>query len=294
MDGRKAITKMAAIVIGVIIVVAVIGAGYYAYYSGSGGQSSQTKIYKIAYVDMGPASSSWVVVNRLAMLAAAASLNATDYPIETSFYSDVKEANMQQLVESLAQNNYSLINIGGGFLDLIKNTLGPKYPNTQFLLQTMIFTPTANVGAINLVIYPGYYAAGLAAGYASSTHKVGFITAFKAPILAGAYNAYALGAQAAYNDTEVLVVVANDWADSSKGAASTDSLIGLGCDVIAAFGDGMSTGAIIEAQTKGIYSIGYLFNSTSIAPNSVLLSVAWNPQSTYHDIIYAGLKGALQ
>jgi simple sugar transport system substrate-binding protein len=293
MNGKTAITKTATIILIAIIVIAAFIAAFYVLTMKSSAKASSGE-YKVAYCDGSPTSSPWVIVNKAAINAAAASLNSSSRPIITTFYSGVTETNMDQLVESLAAENYTLIIVGGGFLTDATNTWGPDYPNTQFILQTIIFTPTANVGAIeNSGMYPGYFAAGLAAGYASKTHIVGFITAFEVPVLASMYNAYAMGAKAANSATTVDYVAANSWSDPTVGAASADSLIGLGCDVICPVGDGMSAGADTEAAAKGDFSIGYIYNATSIAPNNLLVSVAWNPEPAYRDMMYNGLKGSL-
>lgn len=282
----------ALIIIVIILVAAAVGAYYFTVSVPP--VAPTVKVLQVAHIETVPTTSSWWIVTTKGIETAAAELNSTDYPIKLSGYSGVTEPNVPPLLDSLGDKGFDVVILPGAFRDYVLNTIGPKYPNTQWVLTSVSFKPTKNVGVLYISIFPGYYAAGLVAGFASKSHKIGFIDAYPVPIFAAMYNAYALGAKKAFADTTVSLLTTNEWSDPTKGAAAVDGLIATGVDVIAAVGDGMSVGAVTEAQTRGIYSIGYLFDNIPVAPNSVLASVAWNPASTYRAILRDALKGALE
>ena len=289
---KSAISKIQAAVILVIIIAAVAGGAYY-YQAAQPVATPPVKTFRIAFIESVPATSVWYLAHYNGISLVAKELNSTEKPIQTFWFPDVPIPDEPALAQSLSEQGYDLIVSGSGILSwLLENN--QKYPKTQYIIVTAKFEPRDNVGSLNIGIRGGYYAAGMVAALASKTGTIGFVSAFEVALLAGLYNAYRLGAQTANPDIAVLHVFANAWADPTVGATSTDGLVSGGADVVAACGDGMSTGATIHAREKGIYAIGYLADMSESLPDTVLASVLWDPYTSYRLIITAALAGGLR
>lgn len=251
------------------------------------------KEFRIAFIESVAATNVWYMVHFHGITQVARELNCTEKPIMTSFYPDVPNRDEPALAHSLSEQGYDLIVSGSGILSwLLENH--QKYPKTQYIIVTAKFELKDNVGSLNIGIRAGYYAAGVVAASASKTGVIGFVSAFNVALLAGLYNAYRLGAQSVKPDIRILHVFANSWADPTVGALSVDGLVSAGADVIAACGDGTSTGATLHAREKSIFSIGYLADISKDLPDTVLASVLWDPNSSYRLIITAALARSLR
>jgi simple sugar transport system substrate-binding protein/basic membrane protein A len=151
-------------------------------------------------------------------------------------------------------------------------------------------TVPANVGTYFGTVYEPVYLAGIAAGKATTSNKLGYVYAFPIPQTISNINAFELGAQSVNPDAEVITVSTSNWCDPAKQAEAAESLIGQGVDVITQHQD--CTGTITKAaEAADIKVVGYHADASSLAPKGWVTGSEWAWADMYVDIVKTSVAG---
>jgi basic membrane protein A len=149
---------------------------------------------------------------------------------------------------------------------------------------------TANTGTYFGTVYEPVFLAGIAAGKATKTNKLGYVYAFPIPQTIGNINAFTLGAQTVNPDVEVITVSTSNWCDPAKQAEAAESLIGSGVDVITQHQD--CTGTITKAaESAKKMVVGYHANASKLAPKGWVAGSEWSWATTFVDIVKVSQAG---
>src|SRR5690606_15950083 len=142
----------------------------------------------------------------------------------------------------------------------------------------------ANYGTYFGTVYEPVYLAGIAAGAASPSGRLGYVVAFPIPQTLANINAFHLGARLSNPSARTTVVFTADWCNPAKQAQAADSLIGQGVDVLTQHQD--CTKTIVEkAEAAGKLSVGYHADASSLAPTGWITGSEWNWGPLYTDIV---------
>ena len=147
-----------------------------------------------------------------------------------------------------------------------------------------------NAGTYFGTVYEPVYLAGIAAGKATKSNKLGYVYAFPIPQTIANINAFTLGAQSVNPDAKVYTVATSAWCDPSKQADAANSLISQGVDVITQHQDCTSTITKI-ANDKGVGVVGYHADASSLAPKTWVTGSQWEWAPLYSDIVKTILAG---
>ena len=148
----------------------------------------------------------------------------------------------------------------------------------------------ANMGTYFGSVYEPVYLAGIAAGAATKTGKLGYVYAIPIPQTLANINAFTLGAQTVRPDVEVTAVSTTSWCDPATQADRVQSLLGSGVDVVTQHQD--CTKTIIEAtEEAGAYTVGYHADASSLAPKGWLTGSEWNWGPLYTEIVQTAIDG---
>ncbi len=177
-----------------------------------------------------------------------------------------------------------------GHLEFARN-LAEQHPDVVFVHQGGLEgEDLPNLGTYFGTVYEPVYTAGIAAGAASETGKIGFIYAFPIPQTLANINAFTLGAQSVNPEIETITISTGSWCDPGLQAEATNSLLDQDVDVITQHQD--CTKTIIEAtEAAGAYSVGYHADASSLAPNGWLTGSEWDWDATYVDITETVMAG---
>lgn len=149
---------------------------------------------------------------------------------------------------------------------------------------------TPNIGTYFGTVFEPVYLAGIAAGKATKSNKLGYIYAFPIPQTVNNINAFELGAKSVNPSAETFVVSTSSWCDPQKQKAAVDSLLSQGVDVITQHQD--CTDTIIKAtEEAGAYTVGYHADASALAPKGWLTGSEWNWGPLYDDIVQTVLDG---
>lgn len=150
--------------------------------------------------------------------------------------------------------------------------------------------PLDNLGTYFASVFEPVYLAGIAAGSATETGTLGYVYAFPIPQTLQNINAFTLGAQTVNPDVTVVAVSTADWCDPAKQAQAAQTLIDQGADVLTQHQD--CTKTIIEAaEAAGIYSVGYHYDASELAPEGWLTGSDWAWTELYTDIVETMVAG---
>jgi simple sugar transport system substrate-binding protein/basic membrane protein A len=151
-------------------------------------------------------------------------------------------------------------------------------------------TPAPNIGTYFGTVYEPVYLAGIAAGKATKTNKLGFVYAFPIPQTINNINGFELGAKSVNPAAVTTTVNTGSWCDPQKQKTAVDSLLAQGVDVVSQHQD--CTDTIIKAtEAAGAMTVGYHADASSLAPKGWITGSQWKWGPLYDDIVQTALDG---
>lgn len=160
----------------------------------------------------------------------------------------------------------------------------------QGQFESSLDQPLDNLGTYFSSVFEPVYLAGIAAGATSETGILGYVYAFPIPQTLENINAFALGAQTVNPDAQVIAVSTASWCDPGKQAQAAQTLLDQGADVLTQHQD--CTKTIIEAaESAGVYSVGYHYDASELAPEGWLTGSDWAWTDLYADIVGTMVAG---
>ena len=149
---------------------------------------------------------------------------------------------------------------------------------------------TANTGTYFGTVYEPVYLAGIAAGKATKSNKLGYVYAFPIPQTIANINAFQLGAASVNPSAQTYVVNTSNWCDPAKQAEAAKSLFAQGVDVITQHQDCTAT-ITKAAEEAGKMVVGYHADASSLAPKGWVTGSEWDWAALYSDIVETALAG---
>jgi basic membrane protein A and related proteins len=198
------------------------------------------------------------------------------------------EAVMQDMIEQGADIIFAT---SFGHLEFAA-TMAEQNPDVVFLHQGGLEGDTQldNLGTYFGTVYEPVYTAGIAAGKATESNKLGYVYAFPIPQTLANINAFQLGAASVNPDVETIAVSTGNWCDPGTQATAVQSLLDQGVDVITQHQD--CTKTIIEgAEAAGAMSVGYHFDASELAPEGWLTGSEWDWDALYVDMVQTIVDG---
>jgi simple sugar transport system substrate-binding protein len=167
-----------------------------------------------------------------------------------------------------------------------------SFPEVQFFHSGTLWEKgmPENVGSYFALIDEGQYLAGRIAAKASKTGKMGFVAAKPINPVLRNVNSFILGAHSVNPKVKVQVIFTGDWSLPVKEAEAVNSLADQGVEVIGVHVD--SPKVVIEtAEKRGLLSIGFHSDQSSLAPKGYLTGTIYNwatIQKKYVELLQAG------
>lgn len=195
--------------------------------------------------------------------------------VKTMSQENVPEsAQVMRVMEKMIQAGCEIIfPTSYGYLDHAID-LGKKYPKVAFFHAGGLKT-SDNVGTYFANSDDAMYLAGMAAGGATKSEKLGFIAAFPIPQVLRSINAFTLGAKAVKPGVTTRVVWTGGWLVPAKDAEATNALADAGVDVIGEQVDSPITIAK-TAQRRNIFVVGKDVDVQKFADKAYLTGASWN------------------
>ncbi len=239
----------------------------------------EKKDLKIGFVYVSPVGDAgWSYAHDLARQKLAKEPGITTYFVE-----NVSEgADSERVILNMSRKKYDIIfTTSFGFMDPTLN-VAAQFPDITYL-HCSGYKTAPNVSNYFGRMYQARYLTGLTAGSMTKSNIIGYVAAFPIPEVIRGINAFTLGVLDANPKAEVRVVWTKTWYDPVTEKEAAKTLLGVGADVIAQHQD--SPGPQEAAQEKGVYSIGYNTDMSSLAPRAHLVAAIWNWVPFYEDVV---------
>ncbi len=162
------------------------------------------------------------------------------------------------------------------------------YPKKKFEHATG-YKASKNVGNYVARFYEGRYLSGIVAGGMTKSNTLGYVAAFPIPEVIRGINAFTIGARSVNPKIQIKVIWVNSWFDPGREREASEALIAQGADVVTHHTD--STAAVLTAEEKGVYSIGYHSDMSKYGPKSHLTATSHHWGAFYTKRAQETLKG---
>lgn len=230
---------------------------------------------KIAYIYLGPIGDfGWTWAHNKGRLALDEALKGQ---VKTSYVENVKEdASAIPILKDLAQQGNKLIfTTSYGYMDQTVE-VAKQFPAVKFEHCTG-YKRADNLGTYNSRFHQGRAVEGTIAGHMSKSGVIGYLGSYKVPEVVLGVNAFTLAAQAVNPNIKTKLVMIDSWFDPAKEAAAVQTLINLGCDVIAQHTD--SPAGLQVCEQRKAWCFGQGADMHKFAPKTQLTAIEdiWGP-----------------
>lgn len=177
-----------------------------------------------------------------------------------------------------------------GYMDVTEE-MASEYPDIYFCHGTGYKSNGKNFTNYFGRIYQARYLSGIVAGMNTSSNKIGYVAAQDSSNseVTGGIDAFAIGVASVNPDATIYVKVTNSWYDPDAEKEASETLLSMGCDVMAQHCDTAYPQTM--AQDAGVYGIGYNSDMQKETPDSCLTSVIWNWSAYYTYAVQSVIDG---
>ena len=249
----------------------------------TGGEASDVKAAFVMVAPVGDAG--WNFMHDQGRQGAEAATGVT-----TAFVENVPEggAEFDNAVQQFIDDGFNLIfTTSFGYMDATEK-FANENPDVVFEHISGFKKNDTNFGNAFGRMYQPRYIAGMAAGAATESNKIGYVAANPIPEVIRGINAFALGVAATNPDATVEVVWTRTWFDPTLEGNAAQALIDSGADVLTMHQDSTATGQAIT-DAGGTF-IGY-HSDMSEQVDAYLTAPVWNWTPRYALVIEAVKAG---
>lgn len=191
---------------------------------------------------------------------------------EVSYQELVPVPEFVKTYETLSQANDLVIGHGFEFGEIAAE-VAPNFTDVNYIVTSNPLKPEQdNVQHLMPNSTQGAFLAGVVAGMATKTNKLGGIFGFEYPVLQAQAQAFEAGAKLVNKKISFEPVYLGTFDDVAKGKEAARSQAASGIDVIYHIADAAGVGVINGAKEEGIYAIGWGVDQNEIAPKTVIAS----------------------
>lgn len=191
---------------------------------------------------------------------------------ETSYQETVPVPEFDRTYETLSGSNDVVIGHGFEFGEVAAK-IAPDFPDIKYIVTSNPLPPSEdNIQHLMPNSTQGAYLAGVVAGMATKSNKLGAIMGFEYPVLAAQAQAFEAGAKSVNQKISLETVYLGTFDDVAKGKEAARSQAASGIDVIYHIADAAGAGVIEGAAEEGIYVIGWGVDQNELAPETVIAS----------------------
>lgn len=177
-----------------------------------------------------------------------------------------------------------------GYMDTME-ALADEFPNVVFSHGTGYKNNGKNMNNYFGRIYQARYLSGIVAGMKTESNLIGYVAAMGSENseVTGGIDAFAIGVASVNPDAKIYVKVTNSWYSPTEETNAAKALIAEGCDVIAQHCD--TPNPQLEAESAGVWGVGYNSDMIKDAPGATLTSVEWHWGAYYTQVVQQVIDG---
>jgi basic membrane protein A len=149
-----------------------------------------------------------------------------------------------------------------------------------------------NMGTYFGTVYEPMYLAGIAAGAATKSNKLGYVYAFPIPQTVANIDAFELGAKSVNPKAETITAATGSWCDPAAQKDKASALLKQGVDVLTQHQDCTAT-VINTANAAHAMTVGYHSDAESLTPKYWLTGAVWNWGPLYTELVQTVIDGTV-
>ena len=259
--------------------------------SGTAGISKENIKVGVLYISDPDEGSGYSYTHDLGIVGMQENLGLSDDQIERKIVDDSDAKATEEAIEACISDGCNIIfTTSWGYMETTAE-MAEKYPDIYFSHGTGYMSNGKNFNNYFGRIYQVRYLSGIVAGMNTKSDKVGYVAAQDSSNseVTGGIDAFALGIYSVNPDAKVYVKVTNSWYDPEGEKAAAQTLLDMGCDVMAQHCDTPYPQTL--AQERGVYGIGYNSDMSKETPDACLTSVIWNWSAYYTSAVKSIING---
>jgi basic membrane protein A len=215
------------------------------------------------------------------------------YGAEVTFAESVAASDYEEVIRGFAVAGYEVVFAHGSQFNDAVLAVAPDFLDTMFVITNGLTVEGPNVAAVQVADEEQGFLMGAFAALMTETGKVGVIGGEAIPPITKGVDGFAVGAEYANPDVEVLSVMTGTFEDINKIKEVALVQIDQGADYIGAIANQGGLGAIEATVERGVYSIGSGVDQFDIAPEAVVVSVAKDVSVAYEFAYSNFIEGTL-
>jgi len=176
----------------------------------------------------------------------------------------------EEALRAYAAQGYELV-FGHGFeFQQPAERVAALYPKTVFIV-TSGERVSGRVAPLVFRIEEGTFLAGMVAGAATKSGKIGFVGGIELPPIRRGYQGWVAGARRVRPTVETRVAYLNNFDDAAAGREAALAMIRLGVDMLHHNADAAALGVFQAAkESPGVYLFGANADQRALAPERVI------------------------
>jgi basic membrane protein A len=250
--------------------------------------------YKIVLLLPGPINDqSWNATNYAGLVKCNETLGT-----KMEYVESVQAADFESTFRNYAERGYDLIMAAGTQFDEAANKVAKDYPKTKFTVVNGMISEGENVAPIFPKEYEASYIAGIMAGEVTKNGQFATIGGFPNDAMEKLLDVYektavSIATERGIADAKAVRAYANSWDDVALGKQMAETMIDNGADTLFVYANQVGLGSIQAASEKGVKFVGFSGDQNSVAPGTVVGSVAFDFETFYTWAVDKFIKGEL-
>ena len=197
----------------------------------------------------------------------------SQYDIDYSLIERPAQSDIPEHLRNMAVSGYDIVFPHGfNFYDALLE-VAPEFPGVMFVNGGSQAAIEPNVASYDIDSLDMGFLAGVVAGLATETNRIGHIAGMEFPQLIDSLNAFEAGAKYVNPDVVMVDAWVGDWEDAATGRELAVAMAESGVDVIFENAGAAGHGVIEGARASGIYAIGVNRDKNYLAEETVITSV---------------------
>lgn len=213
---------------------------------------------------------------------------------EVTVQGGLTPANEAQTFEGYAQRGTKLVIVDGAEMQQAAEQVAPKFPETDFVVINGNAEGAPNLSSATYKWEEVGFLAGVVAGTATKSNKVGQMSSLEIPPIEGIYEGFVQGVKQANPKATTVNSYTGSNTDPGKAQSATSVQASQGVDIVFTVATGADPGVFSAAEDKGIKVIGYGIDEANLGEDVILTSALVDYEGTMFEMAKKFNEGELE
>lgn len=213
---------------------------------------------------------------------------------EVTIQGGLTPATEAEVFEGYASRGTSLVIIDGAEMQQAAEQVAPKFPDTDFVVINGNAEAAPNLSSATYKWEEVGFLAGVAAGTATESNKVGQLSSIEIPPIEGIYEGFVQGVKQANPQATTVNSYTGSNTDPGKAASATSVQASQGVDITFTVATGADPGVFSAAEDKNIKVIGYGIDEANLGESVILTSTLVDYEGTMFEMAEKFNEGELE